>query len=92
MPESLPTAIAVLRDRMETLVNEELRPLEARLSDDPRAPVPPEIAQQVRERSRDAGMWSLTQPVEFLMVLEVDRDGKIRLSRRAAVEDQKNAT
>jgi polyribonucleotide nucleotidyltransferase len=28
----------------------------------------------------------------MVKVLEVDRDGKIRLSRRAAVEDQKNAT
>ena len=65
MPESLPTAIEVLRDRMETLVAEELRPLEAQLPDDPRAPIPPEIVQQVRDRSRDAGMWSLTQPVEF---------------------------
>jgi alkylation response protein AidB-like acyl-CoA dehydrogenase len=65
MPESLPTAIAVLRERMETLVREELEPLEAQLPDDPRAPVPAEIAQQVRERSREAGMWSLTQPVEF---------------------------
>lgn len=65
MPESLPTAVEVLRERMTTLVNDELRPLEDQLPDDPRAPVPTEIAQQVRERSRAAGMWSLTQPVEF---------------------------
>lgn len=65
MPESLPTAIEVLRDRMVTLVNDELRPLEDQLPEDPRAPIPPELIQQVRERSREAGMWSLTQPVEF---------------------------
>ena len=65
MPESLPTAIEVLRDRMAKLVSDELRPLEEQLPDAPRSPVPAEIAQQVRERSREAGMWSLTQPVEF---------------------------
>jgi alkylation response protein AidB-like acyl-CoA dehydrogenase len=65
MPESLPTAIQVLRDRMVALVNDDLRPLEEQLPDDPRAPIPPEIAEQVRERSREAGMWSLTQPIEF---------------------------
>ncbi|MDA0351318.1 MAG: acyl-CoA dehydrogenase [Chloroflexi bacterium] len=65
MPETLPTAIEVLRERMAVLVSEQLQPLEAQLPEDPRAPIPPEIAQQVRERSREAGMWSLTQPIEF---------------------------
>jgi len=91
MPESLPTAIQVLRDRMETLVADELRPFEDQLPDDPRAPIPEEIAQQVRERSREAGMWSLTQPVEFggaavgslaqTAVREALAAGHLRLSR-----------
>ena len=65
MPESLPTAVAVLRERMETLVRERLRPLEDQLPDDPRAPIPTAIVEQVRAASREAGIWSLTQPVEF---------------------------
>lgn len=65
MPESLPTAIEVLRDRMQTLVDDELRPLEEQLPEDPRSTIPPDVIEQVRDRSRAAGMWSLTQPVEF---------------------------
>lgn len=65
MPESLPTAVAVLRDQMQSLIDDHLRPLEDQLPDDPQAPTPPEIAQAAREHSRQAGMWSLTQPAEF---------------------------
>ena len=65
MPESLPTAVAVLRDQMQSLIDEQLRPLEEQLSDDPTAAVPAEIAQAAREHSRQAGMWAMTQPADF---------------------------
>ena len=65
MPESLPTAVAVLRDQMQSLIDEQLRPLEDQLSEDSTAAVPAEIAQAVREHSRQAGMWAMTQPTDF---------------------------
>ena len=65
MPESLPTAVAVLRDQMQSLIDDHLRPLEDQLPEDPHAAVPAEIAQAARQHSREAGMWAMTQPVEF---------------------------
>ena len=65
MPESLPTAVAVLRDQMQSLVDDHLRPLEDRLPRDPHAAVPDEIAQATRQHSRHAGIWAMTQPANF---------------------------
>jgi len=65
MPESLPTAVAVLRDQMQSLIDDQLRPLEEQLPDDPSADVPAEIAQAARQASRDSGMWAMTQPADF---------------------------
>lgn len=65
MPESLPTAVVTLRDQMQSLIDDHLRPLEAQLPEGPDAAVPAEIAQAVRGHSRDAGMWALTQPADF---------------------------
>ena len=65
MPESLPTAVAVLRDQTQLLIDDHLRPLEQQLPADPHAPVPAEVAQAARDHSREAGMWAMTQPAEF---------------------------
>ncbi len=91
MPESLPTAVEVFRNRMQTLVDDELRPLEQQLPEDPRSTIPADVIEQVRDRSRAAGMWSLTQPVEFggaaagvltqTTVCETLASGHLRLGR-----------
>jgi alkylation response protein AidB-like acyl-CoA dehydrogenase len=65
MPESLPTAVAVLRDQMQSLIDEHLRPLEEELPEDTHAAVPAEVTEAVRNHSRQAGMWGMTQPAEF---------------------------
>ncbi len=65
MPESLPTALAALRDRVQSLVDDQLQPLEAMLSPDPQAAIPADVARATREHSRNAGIWAMTQPRDF---------------------------
>ena len=65
MPESLPTALAALRDRVQSLVDDQLQPLEAMLSPDPQAAIPADVARATREHSRSAGIWAMTQPRDF---------------------------
>ena len=65
MPESLTPDLLSLRDRAQAFIDDELRPLERTLGDDVNAPVPDDTRRQVRESSRDAGFFGMTQPVEF---------------------------
>lgn len=60
MPESLPPELVALRDRIRAFVEDDLRPLEAGLQPD--APAPPDVRQRVRERSRELGLFGMTQP------------------------------
>ena len=63
MPESLPPDLVALRDRIRAFVDDDLSPLERDL--DPDAPVPADVRQRVRERSRELGLFGMTQPREF---------------------------
>lgn len=65
MPESLPAELVELRDRVAAFAEAELRPLEAGLEDDPAAALPDEFARQVRARSRELGLFGMTQPREL---------------------------
>ncbi len=60
MPESLPPELVDLRDRIQTFIAEDLRPLEAGLPPD--GPVPAEVRAGVRERSKALGLFGMTQP------------------------------
>lgn len=60
MPESLPPDLIALRDRIHAFVDGELQPLEADLDAD--APVPADVRQIVRERSKELGLFGMTQP------------------------------
>ncbi len=63
MPESLTQEQQDLRDRVTAFMQDEVRPLEDSI--DANEAVPEEIRRQVRERSRAAGIYGLTQPVEY---------------------------
>ena len=63
MPESLTTVQQRLRDRVNAFMQDEVNPLEESI--DANEPVPEETRRQVRERSRAAGIYGLTQPVEY---------------------------
>ncbi|GMU39761.1 MAG: acyl-CoA dehydrogenase [Chloroflexota bacterium] len=63
MPESLSPELVALRDRIRTFVEQDLRPLEAGIEEE--GPVPEEIRRRVRERSKELGLFGMTQPVEF---------------------------
>lgn len=90
MPESLTPELIELRDRTQALVDE-LRALEAGLTDGLEAPIPPEVAAEARERSQAAGLFGMTQPAEFgganagPLALTVAREtvatGNLRLGR-----------
>ncbi len=60
MPESLPPDLVALRDRMRAFVEADLLPLEASL--EPDAPAPSDIRQRVRVRSKELGLFGMTQP------------------------------
>ena len=63
MPESLTPEQLDLRDRVNAFMTDEVSPLEESI--DANEPVPEEARRQVRERSRAAGIYGLTQPVEY---------------------------
>ncbi|MSQ29753.1 MAG: acyl-CoA dehydrogenase [Dehalococcoidia bacterium] len=63
MPESLHPDLVALRDRIRAFVEDDLSPLERGL--DPDAAVPADVRQRVRERSRELGLFGMTQPQEF---------------------------
>ena len=60
VPESLPPDLAALRDRIRAFVEDELRPLEAGIDQDEAAPS--DVRQIVRERSKELGLFGMTQP------------------------------
>ena len=60
MPESLPPDLVALRDRIRAFVDDDLRPLEDGLDTDASTPV--EVRQIVRERSKELGLFGMTQP------------------------------
>ena len=64
MPESLAPELLDLRERTETIVAE-LQALEAGLGEDLDAPIPADLAARARERSRELGLFAMTQPTEF---------------------------
>jgi acyl-CoA dehydrogenase len=64
MPESIGPELEALRDRVRAFIEDDLRPLEAGLGDDSEA-VPEETRRRVRERSRELGLFQMTQPPEF---------------------------
>jgi acyl-CoA dehydrogenase len=63
MPERLGSEHLQLRDRVQAYVDDDLTPLEATL--DPGVDVPAELADRARERSREIGLFQMTQPAEF---------------------------
>lgn len=65
MPENLPPELADLRERIQAFIQDELEPLERGLEGDQDAPVPTEIGARVRERSRELGIFGMTQPQAF---------------------------
>jgi alkylation response protein AidB-like acyl-CoA dehydrogenase len=65
MPELLSPELRDLAARARRLLEDELRPLEQSLDADPGVAVPAEIRARVRERSRLAGLYGLTQPPEL---------------------------
>ncbi|MEM7019389.1 MAG: acyl-CoA dehydrogenase [Pseudomonadota bacterium] len=64
MPESLSPELITLRDTVHNFINTDLRPLEEQIGEDVDK-VPSEIQQQVRERSRELGLFGMTQPEEL---------------------------
>ncbi len=75
MPEQLSPDLAALRDRVDVLAREVLAPLRDDVGREPK-----ERAAQVRQASKDAGIFAMTQPAEFggsaaaLLALTVVRD------------------
>ncbi len=65
MPESLTPELVALRDRVQAFVDDDLRPLEDALGDDPDPAVPDDTRRRVRERSRELGLFQMTQPAAF---------------------------
>ena len=63
MPESISRELLELRARIQSFVREELEPRAARL--EATAEIPSDLAAEVRERSRAAGLFQLTQPKAF---------------------------
>ena len=63
MPESITQEQLDLRARVNAFMEEEVSPIEDTLDAD--GSVPEKLRRQVRERSRAAGIYGLTQPVEY---------------------------
>ena len=65
MPENLPAEILALREQAKRLLEEELTSMEPTLGPDTSIPIPPETAEWTRARSREAGLFTLSQPKEL---------------------------
>lgn len=63
MPESLPPDLVTLRDRVSAFIDEDLRPIEQGIAPD--APAPADVRQRVRARSKEIGLFGMTQPRAF---------------------------
>lgn len=62
MPESISKQLLALRASVQGFVENKLRPLEQDIEDD--GTVPKDVRRKVRQMSRDAGFFNMTQPVE----------------------------
>lgn len=62
MPESIGAELTALRERVQTFIDNDLSPLESALGE---GEAPEETRRQVRERSRELGLFQMTQPPEF---------------------------
>jgi len=60
VPESLPPELIDLRERIQTFIAADLRPLEAGLTED--GPAPDPVRARVRDRSKVLGLFGMTQP------------------------------
>jgi acyl-CoA dehydrogenase len=65
MPESLTPELVALRDRVQAFVDNDLAPFERGLDAAEDAAIPADVARRVRERSRDLGLFTMTQPPAF---------------------------
>ncbi|MDX1384593.1 MAG: acyl-CoA dehydrogenase family protein [Thermoanaerobaculia bacterium] len=65
MPDRLPAELADLRHRLHHFLDDELLPMEHTLHLGPDDPVPPEVADWTRQRSREAGFFGMTQPEDL---------------------------
>ena len=65
MPETLTPEQQTLRARVQAFLDDDLRPLEERLEEDAGVPLPEEAGKRVRERSRELGIFGITQPKSF---------------------------
>jgi len=63
MPESIPNELLELRARIDAFARDELAPRAATLEG--AAGVPADVANSVRDRSRELGLFQLTQPEAF---------------------------
>lgn len=64
MPDSLPEEVERSRLQAGVLIEEVLRPLEDQLGEE-EDPIPVDLQRQVREASRDVGIFYKTQPAEY---------------------------
>lgn len=66
MPEHLDPELVALRERVQTFIDDELRPLEERLDEGAElGDVDAALRAEVRARSREAGIFGMPQPREF---------------------------
>jgi alkylation response protein AidB-like acyl-CoA dehydrogenase len=65
MPESRSPELLELRDRLQSFIDDDLRPLEEQLGDDVEAPIPRDVRARAAERSRELGIFGMTQPEEY---------------------------
>ena len=64
MPESIGAELEALRAKVQAFIDDDLKPLEAALGEDAED-VSAETRGRVRERSRELGLFQMTQPEEF---------------------------
>ena len=65
MPESLTAELVELRERIQSFIDDDLRPLEEQLGDEAGAAAPADVRARVRERSRELGIFGMTQPEQY---------------------------
>jgi acyl-CoA dehydrogenase len=65
MPESLTPELVALRDRVQAFVDNDLAPFERGLDAAEDAAIPADVARRVLERSRELGLFTMTQPPAF---------------------------
>jgi acyl-CoA dehydrogenase len=63
MPESLPEELIELRERIQAFIEAVIHPAERTLPDD--GTIPEGVRRDIRERSREQGLFGMTQPRDF---------------------------